>query len=250
VLNAAGMVVSSFDTTVSTGSNSTAVIRTMQSDALAPGELIRIYGQCIGPFQPAAASYDSSGRLPTTLGGVTLTIGGVAAPLVSVQEGMVLAQTPFGLPASQTVPASLTFHGVSAPFSLTTAPYRPGLFAYLELDGSETALVLNQDGSVNSQTHPAPAGTIVAFFGTGLGQTNPGGVDGRSAGDITVQYLAPVEVTIGGVAGLVTYAGVAPGFVGLSQINVTVPPGAHGAAAVQVLMGGAPFRQPVRIWVQ
>lgn len=65
-----------------------------------------------------------------------------------------------------------------------------------------------------------------------------------------MQYLAQAQVTIGGAAGLVTYTGVAPGFVGLSQINVTVPPVAHGANAVQVLMGGAPFRQVVQIWVQ
>ena len=50
---------------------------------------------------------------------------------------------------------------------------------------------------------------MVALWGTGLGQTSPGSVDGLDASNITLQYLSPVQVTIGGVNAFVAYAGVA-----------------------------------------
>jgi uncharacterized protein (TIGR03437 family) len=250
VKNAASMVVTSFDTAVPTGSNSTAVIRTLKSDAIAPGELIRIYGQCLGPFQPLAAAYDSAGKLPSSLGGVQLQIGGTAAPIVAVQEGMIVAVTPFGLSPTQPAPAVLTFNGGRVAFSLDNAPFRPGLFRYLELDGSETVLAVNQDGSINSQSHPAPVGSVVAFYATGLGQTTPPAVDGKSASDITATYLSDVHVTLNGAASQVQYAGIAPSFVGLSQINVVVPQVQSGVAPVAIQIGNAPFRQVVSVWVR
>ena len=61
---------------------------------------------------------------------------------------------------------------------------------------------------------------------------------------------ADVGVTVNGTAAQVQYAGIAPGFVGLSQINVAIPPAGSGPAPVTVRMGGGPFRQTVQVWVK
>jgi hypothetical protein len=67
-----------------------------------------------------------------------------------------------------------------------------------------------------------PRGELVALYATGLGQTNPNAVDGKVVTGLETS-VAPVSVTIGGLNARVVFAGDAPGFVGLSQINVIVP---------------------------
>jgi len=88
---------------------------------------------------------------------------------------------------------------------------------------------------------------VVALYATGLGQTNPPGTDGQAT-DIGARYLADVQVTINGVLGQVQYAGPAPGFAGLSQINVVVPQTTTGP--VKILIGNVPFQQVVQVWVR
>ena len=257
IQNAASQLIGTFDTLIQTGGFTSSPFRFIVSDTVAPGEIVRINGQCLGPFTAVPASFDSSGRLPTMLGGVQVTVGGVAASLIAVQAGGIVAVTPFGLTPNQTVPMSVTFNGVTITTyssvlsqELQTVAYRPGLLRFVELDGSQTAAAINQDGTINSQVHPAPAGSVVALWATGLGQTNPPGVDGQVQISLGAKYLAAVQVTVGGVAAGVQYAGPAPEFAGLSQINVQIPKIQSGPESVQLLMGGARFQQTVHLWVQ
>jgi uncharacterized protein (TIGR03437 family) len=258
VQNAASQLISVFDTMVVTGGFTSSPARFVVSDSIAPGEIVRINGQCLGPFNTVLASFDTNGRLPTKLGGVGVTIGGIAAPLIAVQAGGIVAVTPFGLTPGQTLPLVVTFNGVSitnanGPYyapGLQTVAYRPGLVRFVEPDGSKTAAAINQDGTINSRTHPAPAGSVVTLWATGLGQTNPAGVDGQMQTNIAAKYLADVQVTIGGAPAAVQYAGPAPDFAGLSQINIQVPQTKSGAQSVQLLIGTAPFPQNVQLWVQ
>jgi uncharacterized protein (TIGR03437 family) len=248
VQNAGSMLISTFDQIVVTGGFTSQMERFVTSDNIAPGEIVRIGGQCIGPFGGADGGYDSTGHLPTTLAGVQVLFGNVPAPLISVQAGSIVAVTPFDLPTSGQVNMTVTYLGMPVIQPLNTATFRPGLFRTLETDGSATALAVNQDGSLNSSAHPAPAGSIVTLYATGLGQTSPAGVDGQAPSNIASQYGSAVQVTINGIAGDVLYAGIAPGFAGLSQINVRVPQTSSGP--VRVLMGSAPFNQTVTLWIQ
>jgi uncharacterized protein (TIGR03437 family) len=248
VQNAASMLISTMDQIEVTGGFTSQMVRFAVSDNITPGEIVRITGQCIGPFGGADGAYDSSGHLPTTLAGVQVSFGNVAAPLISVQAGSIVAVTPFELPTNGQVNMTVSYLGVPVTQNLNTAPFRPGLFRTLETDGSATALAVNQDGSLNSSAHPAPAGSIIVLYATGLGQTAPPGVDGVASSNIASQYASTVRVTINGAPASVEYAGIAPGFVGLSQINVRVPEATSGP--VQVLMGSAPFNQPVNLWIQ
>jgi uncharacterized protein (TIGR03437 family) len=96
--------------------------------------------------------------------------------------------------------------------------------------------ILNQDGTVNSAANPALRGSIVSFYGTGLGAMNPQLNDGNLA--ISTPYSAPVNspaLSIGGQTALVLYAGDAPLLpTGVFQINAVVPatisPGSAGVS--------------------
>ena len=255
VMNAASMLISTMDQNVVTGGFTSQLERFIIPDNIAPGEIVRITGQCIGPFGGADGAYDSTGHLPTTLAGVQVTFGGVPAPLISVQAGSIVAVTPFAIPTVGLIDMTVTYLGVPVTLSATTAltalntaPFRPGLFRTIEADGSATALAVNQDGTLNSSAHPAPAGSIVALFATGLGQTNPASSDGADATNIALRYLSTVHVTINGIDAPVDYAGIAPGFAGLSQINIHIPPTSTGP--VKILMGSAPFNQTVNLWIR
>ena len=102
--------------------------------------------------------------------------------------------------------------------------------------------------SVNSAANPAARGSVIVLYGTGEGQTNPAGVDGRIAASVYPKPVLPVKVTIGRVdatAGIL-YVGAAPDLVaGVFQLNVTVPTGVPAGSR----SGGGHDRigvQPVR----
>ena len=90
--------------------------------------------------------------------------------------------------------------------------------------GGGQGAILNEDGTINSSLNPAAAGSIVVLYATGLGQTDPPGVDGSVYASALPLLRSPVTVEAGGVAGDILYAGPAPGMVaGVMQINVRLP---------------------------
>src|SRR5205823_13016208 len=110
------------------------------------------------------------------------------------------------------------------------AQISPGVFT---IDGVYAA-ALNQDGTINSADHPAPVGSIISVFATGLGPIDPAQGDGTLVGfplptntaKIAVQAIAVIIGRGGGTIitpFVVTYAGPAPYLVaGTSQINFQV----------------------------
>ena len=97
--------------------------------------------------------------------------------------------------------------------------------------------MLNQDGSLNGPSHPAPIGTIIVLYATGEGQTSPPGMDGQVTGTTLPKPVLPVKVLIGNQAADVLYAGEAPGEIaGVMQLNVTIPPGVQPGNSVPVVL--------------
>jgi uncharacterized protein (TIGR03437 family) len=97
---------------------------------------------------------------------------------------------------------------------------------------------VNQDATLNGPGSGAPVGSVVALYGTGEGQTAPGGINGRVANNVLPAPLAGVSVTIGGQDAPVVYAGAAPEAVaGLLQVNVKVPALAPGTYPVVLVVG-------------
>jgi uncharacterized protein (TIGR03437 family) len=126
--------------------------------------------------------------------------------------------------------------------TLAVAPSAPGLFS-ANASGTGNGSIVNSDGTVNTSANPAARGSFVSLYGTGEGQTNPRGVDGRIALSAYPKPVLAVKVTIGGVdatAGIL-YMGAAPTLVaGVFQLVVTVPTTvAAGAVPVVVTVGSA-----------
>jgi uncharacterized protein (TIGR03437 family) len=208
---------------------------------IAPGEIVVLAGTGLGPAN-LTVNTPTKGVFGTQLAGTTVSMNGTLAPIVYTSSAYVAAIVPYAVFGQQSVPVTVTYNNVTT--AVTTMPVAltaPGIFT-ADSTGSGQAAALNQDGTLNSPSNPASAGSIVTFYATGEGQTNPGGVDGKIAN--SAPYPAPVQpvsVLIGDLAGVVQYAGAAPQLVaGVMQINVQVPTGiaASGAVPVVLTVGG------------
>jgi uncharacterized protein (TIGR03437 family) len=92
-------------------------------------------------------------------------------------------------------------------------------------------------------SRPARIGEYVSIYATGLGDvSNRPGLGSASPLSPLSTTLAKPEVTVGGVPAAVTFSGLAPGYVGLYQINVQVPAGAPTGPNVPIVLtiGGVP----------
>jgi len=228
-----------------------------QSAAVAPGEILTIYGASAGPASPLSGQVDASGKFPTNLGGVQVTFGGTPAPLLFAQLGQVNAVVPFEVAGQQQTAVQYQYNvpntGLSFSNTVTmpVAAAAPAIFSLAE-NGSGPGAILNQDYSVNGASNPAAVGTEIQIFGTGGGAIVGGATDGALAPGIAGLVTQPVTATIGGVNAQVDYSGPAPGLVnGAMQVNLTIPPGlASGPQPVVITVGTAQTQAGITVAVK
>jgi uncharacterized protein (TIGR03437 family) len=218
---------------------------------ISPRQLITFFGTGLGP--PEGQGFVLDGALRATAQPApypTLTLGnfsgaianaavtGTNLPVIYSNDTQVTTQSPTGSPASNSYLLYFNWNGLTLlqPESVRTVAAVPALFA---VDGNAAAL--NEDGGRNSAANPAPAGSVVQFYATGLGAiaTNVALGDFFST-TAPVLTTNAVTVTIGGAEAEVDFAGGAPGMIGgLYQINVRIPDGlAAGVQRVQVTVAG------------
>ncbi len=188
--------------------------------AIAPGELVSIFGLALGPqtgVQPA-------GTNPvTSLGGTTVTVNGTPVPILYSSYYQVNIQIPYSITSGTAKIQVQGPSGSTGSLSIDVLPSAAGLFTS-QTNGRGPVLAVNQDGTVNSASNPAPAGSYVALYATGLGAVTPAVTEGVLAPTQPLsQVNSPVTVVIAGLSAPVAFAGLAPGFTGLYQINVQVP---------------------------
>ncbi len=160
----------------------------------APGGIFSIFGANLA----AALSQASTTPLPTQLGGVTVTVNNTAVPLYFVSPGQINAQLPYDAVPG---PATLRIGATSRTFTIAAAA--PAIFAALR------------------------QGTVAVAYVTGLGAVKPPVPTGAAAPFDTLSFAdTKVTATIDGIAADVAFAGLAPGFIGLGQVNVAIPAGA------------------------
>jgi uncharacterized protein (TIGR03437 family) len=212
---------------------------------VAPGEIVTIFGSNLGPPVLATAQLDATGKLSNSVAGTQVLFDGVPAPIVYSSAGQVSAIVPYGVAGQASTVITTTYKGTQSfnTISAAVAAAAPGIFTLS--GGIAQAAALNQDGTYNSASNPAPAGSTVVLFATGEGQTNPPGVDGKIASDTFPKPAQNVTVTIGGQPAQIAYAGAAPFEVaGLLQLNVQVPAGLPPGDAAVVLTVGSASSQP------
>ena len=203
---------------------------------VAPGAIVTIYGDRLAQTGQAAGSVP----LPTTILSTSVLIGGQSAPLYFVSQNQVNVQVPVGLNVNTTqqilVQQGETY---SQPVAVEVAAAQPAAF----LSGSSVIGFAYRGGAAPflvSPGAPAQAGDVLVIYCGGLGLTGVPVVSGAaSPSSPLAQTAAPVSVQIGGVNVPVSFAGLAPGFVGLYQINATIPSGVPTGAAVPITISVA-----------
>ena len=210
----------------------------------APGMLDSLFGT-FGKASGAAAALP----LATTLADTQVLVNGVAAPLLYVSPTQINLQIPMATP---TGPQDFEVLQVSTNQVLSDGLYSveqssPGFFSLDRSGTGPLAAINNDDGKPNSSTDPVKAGHFISLFGTGQGVVNGAPPDGSPATGAVPTSQQP-QVYAGGTDFLppsaVTYSGLAPGFVGLWQINIQIPTNAApGATTVVVLFKGNPSNQ-------
>ena len=208
--------------------------------AVAPGAIVAVFGRNL------ARGQNSASRVPldTTLGGATLNIGGRDAPLFFSSDGQINAQLPFELAAntrhSAVVKTRLEATGpetFAVPETITVAASQPGIFTTNQ-QGTGQGAIRDTQGRLVDTAAPAAAGDIVQVYCTGLGATQPAIASGQAAPSTEplARVTFPVTATVGGKSAVVHFAGLAPGFVGLYQVNVQIPDGITPGSAVALVL--------------
>ncbi len=195
-----------------------AVSAASYATVLTPGGIGAIFGSGLATQTQAAPSQP----LPTSLAGVQVLINGTAAPLFFVSPTQINFQVPTSInPVTAIQSSAVTIEIISngqliRAGAVQVAPVVPAIFT-ANASGSGPAAAL--DGFTFT---PAPFNAkqangqpnIIAVYGAGLG---------ADATDVDGNVNASVQATIDGTAVTVDYAGRAPGFTGLNQINVVLP---------------------------
>jgi uncharacterized protein (TIGR03437 family) len=204
---------------------------------ISPGALASIYGSGFGTSTFVA---DDGRPWPTsTTNFVSVQVNGAAVPLYYVSPGQINFQVPWATPTTGTVNVAVLVNGGSS--NIAASPVgtaAPGLF-YDQVSGA--AIVQNTpDYSLNSASNPAPAGSTIVAYLTGSGPVSPAAKDGVPASTTSLVYVqASNSAAIGNQPAPVSFAGLAPGFIGLVQMNIVVPTGlAPGTYPLSVTIDG------------
>jgi uncharacterized protein (TIGR03437 family) len=168
-----------------------------------------------------------NGKLPTSLDGVTVNVGGQQAYISYISPIQINALAP-GINAG---PAQVTVSNGSATSTAVTAmaqTVQPAFFiwpgSYAVATHADYTYAVKNGTFSTVATTPAKPGDVLILWGTGFGPTSPAVQTGMlTPSDQTYSTTAPVSVMIGSSAATVYGTALAPGFAGLYQIAIQVP---------------------------
>jgi uncharacterized protein (TIGR03437 family) len=204
---------------------------------IAPGELISIFGSNFGATGLQVNSAVNN-AVPQVIGRTKVLFsgaGGYSYPgaITAITPHQINVFVPYELTPGTFATVQVQVDNIlSLPLSVPVAQTAPSL----------SPSILHQDGSLNSAANPAPRGSMVSFYGTGLGLMTPQLFDGYLA--ISTPYSAPMNfysMTIGDQPASILYAGDAPlEPTGVFQINATIPANIDaGPTPVSLTIGGS-----------
>ncbi len=212
------------------------------TNSLAPNEIISLFGTGLANVTLAATSLP----LPGNLGAVQVTVNGRTAPLFFVSPGQINALVP-----SVTVEKYAKIQVINGASSNVVTVYTnntaPGAFT-LTASGVGPVAALHANFTLVNSANPAKPGETILLFVAGLGTVTPAVPDGFAAPSTPLSTVTDpnLQVFFGSVQGAITFAGLAPGFAGLYQINVTIPAGTPaGDQLVSIDNGDAAHQQAV-----
>jgi uncharacterized protein (TIGR03437 family) len=202
------------------------------TQAFAPGGIVSVFGTQLAPATGVADTVP----LPTILAGAWATINGIAAPLYFVSAKQMNIQIPYEVPANSTATLRIE-NGANVFFSFNVAATAPAIFTTNQQGTGQGEILDNASYLLVDASHPAtPGSTYIQIYCMGLGAVTNQPADGAAALSSPLSWtsLTTPQVTIGGISVTPTFSGLAPGFVGLYQVNALVPAGVTAGSAVPV----------------
>jgi uncharacterized protein (TIGR03437 family) len=199
----------------------------LYANIMAPGMIAAMFTQGNQDQFGGQATNAPSVPLPTQLNGVQVLFNGSPVPLFYADPNQINFQIPMNAPQSGLQDIQVVDVATGRTLGDTTVAMTqsvPGIFTQAG-NGIGAAAVLNQDNTVNSQTNAAAQGTVIQIFGTGQGFVTGAPADGTASnGQVPTQFK---PIFIMGTAPVpdenIQYSGLAPGLVGVWQINVKIP---------------------------
>ena len=203
------------------------------TQAFAPGGILSIFGSLLAPVTASAVTLP----LPTMLAGASVTINDVPSPLYYVSPSQLNVQIPYEATANSSLSLRVYNNGVSAFQSLTISAAAPAIFT-TNSSGSGQGAILDTAYQLVDTSHPAtPGSTYLQIYCMGLGAVSNQPADGAPASaTLLAKTVLTPTVTIGGVDTTPSFSGLAPGFVGLYQVNALVPATVAAGSAVPVVI--------------
>jgi uncharacterized protein (TIGR03437 family) len=224
--------------------------------SIAPGELLTIFGERLSGSVVAP----NPGQFPSSLDGVSITLNGIASPLLYVGPQQINFQAPFEIAGA--TQANIAFASTQLNLSdsrtLPVVPSNP--VAFLDtvtqlssimsclnslgyVQGGTLPLAFNADGTRNACPNPAAPGSVVTLFLAGLGVTSPAQVTGA----VTSNPGAPLNLTIiatvdGSPATVVSASALSGSISGIWQVDIRLPANPPGVLPLSIAVSGVPVR--------
>lgn len=221
--------------------------------SIAPGSWIEIFGANLTNVTREWAAWDFAGvNAPKSLEGVGVTVDGKDAFVRFVSPGQVNVQVPDGIGTGPVNVVVTNEAGASANIPMTGVARAPGVLApaNFNVGGRQLAVALLSDNSTfvartgeiaGVTSRPARVGETITLYLVGAGATNPAVPAGSVASGTPL--LANTTVRFGDAPATVSYAGLAPGAIGLYQFNVVVPNVAAGDVRLAITVDGVAVAQ-------
>jgi uncharacterized protein (TIGR03437 family) len=221
---------------------------------VAPGEMLTIFGRGLGPATLATfAPPSGGGAIATTLSDTRILFDTTPAPVIYTSEGQVAVMTPYDVAGKTAVSITAEYAGAtSLAVNVPIAVSAPGLFTSAGA-GAGQAAAFNFDEatsaySLNTESAPAPKGSVVVLYATGEGIPTPTAPDGEIVTTPSTTPNPAISLTIGGSNATILYSGGVVGLVtGIIQINARVPTDITAGKAVPVVLTINGFPSPAGV---
>ncbi|HWB85333.1 MAG TPA: hypothetical protein VG675_14415 [Bryobacteraceae bacterium] len=213
---------------------------------VAPGGFLSIFGSNLATGSSSAAVLPF---LPQ-MGGTRVLMGNEPLPLQYTGSGQINALVPYDVPVNSTQQLVVERNGVSysLPETVLVSAAQPAVFTQDQSGkGAGAIVVVKADGTqfLNTSATPAGSGDALEIFCTGLGAVTPAVPAGSAApASPPATTVNAVSVQIGGQTVTPFFAGLAPGFAGLYQVNILVPTGIPAAVDVPLVLSVAGVHSP------
>jgi minor extracellular serine protease Vpr len=217
---------------------------------LVPGSLATVFAA--GVLDDSAVVGADRIPLPLSLRDVSIAVDGIPAPNLAVANSngqeQVNFQAPFEIAGRSNVSVVITRAGESsAAVEVPVLDLQPAVYTG---DSSHAVVVHNADYTLVTAARPLELGEFAFVYVAGLGRvTNQPGTGSGAPVNPLASAVADVRVTLAGITCEVQYAGLAPGFAGVYQLNFKVPANAPSGSQELIVTAGS-ASPPTRVLVR